>query len=107
MLPYVIRVFDSQTPLSFTQSTRREGPNSASIRFPLPPSLASTDQRLDVQTCGHSDAYTPSPFPTSPLESTLVKLAQTTPLTIFRINTYKSVSKQMALSIFRINTYEK
>src|SRR3989442_4726585 len=30
-----------------------------------------------------------------------------TPLTIFRINTYKSVSKQRTLSIFRINTYEK
>jgi len=30
-----------------------------------------------------------------------------TDLTSFRINTYKSVSKQMTLTTFRMNTYEK
>ncbi len=35
------------------------------------------------------------------------KNAKTAPLTTFRINTCKSVSKQRTLTLFRINTYEK
>jgi hypothetical protein len=34
-------------------------------------------------------------------------LAQNYNISPFRINTYKSVSKQMTLTTFRINTYEK
>jgi hypothetical protein len=43
----------------------------------------------------------------SPLESTLEKRVTKTRLSTFRMNTSKSVSKQMTLSSFRINTYEK
>jgi hypothetical protein len=42
--------------------------------------------------------------PLSLLESTFMKALS---LTIFRINTYKCVSKQRTLSTFRMNTYEK
>jgi toxin ParE1/3/4 len=45
-VPYAIRVFDSQTPLSFTQGTPSEGPVPASVRFTF---LPLRTQRLSVR----------------------------------------------------------
>src|SRR5260370_3649265 len=53
-------------------------------------------------TFGRPDADVPSP-----LESALENRARIAHLNTFRMNTYKSVSKQRTLSTFRMNTYEK
>ncbi len=53
-------------------------------------------------TFGRPNADVPSP-----LESAPEKPVKKTHLSTFRMNTYKSVSKQRALSFFRMNTYEK
>src|SRR5882672_2393126 len=43
----------------------------------------------------------------SHLESTSIKALPKTALTIFRMKTYKSVSKKRTLTPFRMNTFEK
>src|SRR5216684_5940143 len=57
--------------------------------------------------CQLSSSPSPNFFPASPLESALEKSVKKTHLSTFRMNTYKSVSKQRTLSAFRMNTYEK
>ena len=56
--------------------------------------------------CQLSSSPSPNFFPASPLESALEKSVKKTHLSTFRMNTYKSVSKQRALSFFRMNRLE-
>jgi hypothetical protein len=88
----------------FTQSAFCEGPLSLPFFFStlplsdlfsfplLPCALRAPDLRFFSPRDGAGGAHR-CPNPSSP--------------TLFRINTYKSVTKQTTLTLFRINTYEK
>src|SRR5258706_316718 len=80
-------------------------PRDTRANIPSSPS-ASTALIIPTGSKGFNTLWVP--FPSSPLPH-LRPLLRSPPLCVstFRINTYKSVSKQRTLTIFRINTCEK
>jgi hypothetical protein len=74
---------------------------------PLPATLTHSLSRKSFPCRSYANTrdrgVTPPPKSSSPLATRHSPL----PLTTFRINTCKSVSKQRTLTIFRMNTYEK
>jgi hypothetical protein len=84
--------------------TRRSGPNSCRLILLQTLLHSQSRQPLWNQVNPNSFAKTPgvgvSRFPSQPPTAH-------SPLTTFRMNTCKSVSKQSTLTTFRMNTYEK
>src|ERR1700720_1686584 len=98
-------------PRKLSCPSRRSNPNSC--RLILLQTLLHSQSRQPLWNQANPNSFAKTPgvgvqrFSSQPPTAHYPPLTTHSPLTTFRMNTCKSVSKQSTLTTFRMNTYEK